>query len=123
MILVSAASMVFAYGPKQDYEGALDYVEARRAPGDAVVAVGLADFIYRDYLGQRWPSAANRQELAAIRAQTERTWLIYTFPPVLASVHPDIMGTIEQEFELIQTFTGTVRSGDVFLTMAPGSSQ
>ena len=48
MILVSAASVPFAYGPKQDYEGAMAFVQAERKPGDAVLTAGLISYPYEN---------------------------------------------------------------------------
>lgn len=115
MILVSAVSVPFAFGPKQDYEGALGFVEANRLQGDAVVTVSLTAPIYQRFFGQDWPEVQSLEELNAIRSQAKRTWVVYTFEPVLSSVHGDIMESIQSDFTLMQRFSGTVGEGDVFV--------
>ena len=118
LILVSALSVTFAYGPKQDYEGALAFVESTREPGDEVVAVGIAASIYEAFYDVTWKEVTSLKALDAIRSRSTRTWLLYTFPPVLRSVSPDIMTSIERDFRTAREFPGTVASGTVFVCLA-----
>ncbi len=115
LIIVSALSVPFAYGPKQDYNGALDFVQANREPGDSVVAVGLAAFVYDDFYKTDWESVSTFEKLNQIRTRSNRTWLVYTFKPVLESVNPDIGESIQRDYLLIRTFEGTVGAGAVYV--------
>jgi mannosyltransferase len=117
LILVSGASMVFAYGPKQDYEGALAFVDSTKRPGDQTVAVDIAAFVYDTFYHTNWPAIGSLDELNMVRSSADRTWLIYTFPPVLQARQPDIMATIGQHFAIVKEFPGTVREGTVFVTL------
>ena len=49
LISASAATLPFAYRPKQDFTGAKEYISQARRPHDAVVAVGVAAFSYENY--------------------------------------------------------------------------
>ncbi len=115
LIIVSALSVPFAYGPKQDYNGALDFVQANREPGDSVVAVGLAAFVYDDFYKTDWESVSTFEQLNQVRTRSNRTWLVYTFKPVLESVNPDIGESIQRDYLLIRTFKGTVGAGAVYV--------
>jgi hypothetical protein len=121
LILVSSLSIPFAYGPKQDYGGALTYVETNRRPGDAVVTVNLTTLTYQEYYQTGWQSISSLEDLDNIRSQSGRTWLLYTFPPVLEAMHPDIMENIKSDFVLVEKFEGTVRGGTVFICLADNS--
>jgi hypothetical protein len=118
LILASASSLPPVYGPKQDYDGALAFMESAVAPGDTVVTVGLASFPYQEFYQVDWEAAESVEVLNSIRSRTRRTWLIYTLPPVLESVSPDIMFSIRRDFRLVRKFPGTVREGDVFVCVA-----
>jgi len=72
MIVLSAASVPLAYGPKQDYRAALDYVESHRAPGDAVAVVGIAVFPYTRYYHTDWTEVADSAQVDALRAHASR---------------------------------------------------
>lgn len=115
LILVSAISVPFAYGPKQDYDGALEFVQANMAPGDIVVTAGLAVFPYNNFYGKDWQEVTRVEGLDSIRSSAKRTWLVYTFPTVLESTSPEIMTSIARDFRVIKEFYGTVGDGTVFV--------
>jgi mannosyltransferase len=118
MIAVSALSVPFAYAPKQDYASALTFIQDERKPGDQIVTVSLSSVIYRDFYKTDWTPVETLQELDAVRSEAGRTWLVYTFPQVLASVYPDIMDTIHQDFNLVEEFRGTVGDGNIYVTIS-----
>jgi hypothetical protein len=115
-ISLSAISIAWAYGPKQDFGGALTFVENKREPTDAVVSVGLATFTYQKLYRKNWQEAATIQELNAIRLQNTRTWVVYTMPLHLESYFPEILSSLESEFELVEIFPGTLGGGAVFVS-------
>jgi len=116
-IVLSGVSMVYAYGPKQDYEGALDYVDSALQPGDKVITVDIAAFVYREFYDRDWQAAGSLDELNMIRSGARRTWLLYTFPPVLQARQPGIMAAIEDDFAIVKEFPGTVSEGTVFVSL------
>jgi mannosyltransferase len=122
VIAASGLSLRFVYGPKQDYSGALNFVETQKRPGDAIVTAGLSTFVYDDYYKVNWPAVTTLDELNAIRAQAKRTWLVYTFSPVLESTSPEIMTSLQREFTVVKQFDGTVDDGAVIVARANGSS-
>ena len=125
LILASAASVPFVFGPKQDYLGALKFVEAQREPADAVVTVGLASFPYKSLYQPAWEAVEHLETLNSIRARARRTWLLYTLPPVLEALYPSIMRSVQHDFRLVKEFHGTLQGGTVFVCRAdsPPASQ
>ncbi|HEU4370165.1 MAG TPA: glycosyltransferase family 39 protein [Methylomirabilota bacterium] len=111
LIVLSAASVPAAYAPKQDYQGALAFVEGAKEPGDAVVTVGLATFPYRSFFKVDWDAADSAEQLGQIREQAKRTWVVYTIPLHLRFEHPDIMTVLEREFSVVKRFSGTLSGG------------
>jgi hypothetical protein len=118
LILISVLSIPRAYAPKQDYQGALEFVEARRQAGDAIVTVGLATFTYKYFYKMNWQDVNTIADLQDIRFQAKRTWLLYTFPPHVQSVHQEIMASIQQDFTILKQFHGTVGSGTIFVCLS-----
>jgi mannosyltransferase len=115
LILFSAISIPHAYVPKQDFLGALKYVQSEMADGDAVTTVGLAGFTFERFYREPWPAVETVAQLNAIRARASRTWLIYTFPPEVRAVYPDIMTLVDRDFRTLRVFPGSVGSGDIFV--------
>jgi mannosyltransferase len=118
LILASASSIPRVYGPKQDCAGALDFIEKNRRAGDEVVTVSLSTFIYHEYYHTDWIDVNSLDGLDEIRAQSNRTWLVYTFPTVLESLYPDLMTDIQADFRLIKQFGSTVEQGDIYIYRA-----
>jgi mannosyltransferase len=115
LVFFAALSIRYVYGPKQDYDGALNLVQAEKQPGDAVVTASLTAFVYRDFYGMDWPEVKTLGELNAIRTQAKRTWLVYTFEPVLESERPEIAAALRRDFTVVRQFDGTVSDGSVFV--------
>jgi 4-amino-4-deoxy-L-arabinose transferase-like glycosyltransferase len=115
LMAVSATSIRYAYAPKQDFAGAAQFVEASRRPGDAVAVAGLATFTYRNYYATVWSDVSVAAALDGLRARAARTWIVYTFPPVLEAVNPDIAASVQRDFELVRQFPGTVGGGTIYV--------
>ncbi|MBI4516679.1 MAG: glycosyltransferase family 39 protein [Deltaproteobacteria bacterium] len=114
LIVASLLSLPRAYAlPKQDFAGARHYVEQRRGPGDAVVAVGLAGVAYQRYFAPHWQVAETGDELEALRRAHPGLWLVYTLPIELKAYRPEIWEVIERDFEIAQVFPGTLGDGAV----------
>ncbi len=115
LIALSAMSVPFAYAPKQDYLGALAFVEARKEPGDAIVTVSLATFPYKNFYMMDWEAVETLEALNAIRSRAKRTWLLYTFPPVVQTLYPEIMASIKRDFDVVKEFYGSLGGGTIFV--------
>jgi 4-amino-4-deoxy-L-arabinose transferase-like glycosyltransferase len=115
LILVSALMMPRAYAAKQDFQGALNFVEAAKQTGDAIATVGLATFTYRNFYKRDWKEVKSVNDLNAVRSKAKHTWLLYTFPTHVGAVYPEIMATIEKDFQIIKQFPGTVGDGTIFV--------
>jgi hypothetical protein len=116
MLAACAASLPKCYAlPKQDYAGARDFVESHRRPDDAVVAVGLAAIAYGRYYAPHWTVLDSRGQLDAVRAQHKGVWLVYTLPNQLDAFAPDLLSAVQQDFDLVRAFPGTLNDGQVFV--------
>lgn len=116
MIVASALSLGPNYSlPKQDYLAARADVESMRAADEPVVTVGLVSLPYREYYATDWTAVADLEELDAIMARSGRVWLVYSFPTYMASVHPDILDRIQEDFEVVRTYPGTLADGTIFV--------
>lgn len=101
--------------PKQDFVGAMEFVDAERQPGDVVFTVGMTSLPYHRYFGRNWLWVDTAEELERLRAGHQRAWLLYTLPTYLQSRHPDLWDTIGSDFETVRVFRGTLGDGEIYV--------
>jgi hypothetical protein len=110
-LLSSTASLALEYRfPKQDFAGAIQFVEAEKKSGDIVVTAGAAIYPLQQYYGKTWEGVGTVEELEGICSRGSAVWLIYTFPRYLP---PPVSEAIRREFTVVRVFHGTVGDGDV----------
>lgn len=121
MSAAAAASLPFDYRyPKQDFEGALRFVDTRREAGEPVVTAGGAIYPFREYYRRDWRGIRSVGELRDIRAAGERVWMIYTLGEYIEADAPDLMRTLRDDCRVVEVFRGTVAGGDVTVcTLTP----
>ncbi len=112
-ILVSALALPRAYGAKQDFVGAQTFVVEETMPGDRVVMVGWAAFPYTRLFGTEWQEIDSLAGLDAVRSEASRTWLLYTLPILTVEKYPEIMKSLQQDFEVVREFRGTLSGGEI----------
>jgi uncharacterized membrane protein YeaQ/YmgE (transglycosylase-associated protein family) len=116
-IVLSAASLVPAWRlPKQDFVGAMRYVDAHRDPGDRVATTGATVLPYDEWLGRDWTAVASAADLATLRSGA-RVWLLYTFPRYLVRAAPEVHAVVDRECGSDVVFRGTVGGGDIHVCL------
>jgi hypothetical protein len=113
--IASLTTVPRAWNPKQDFDGARQFVESRRTAGDAVVMLDLTRFPYEQYLNTGWAFAEDEAALAAIEEQHARTWVVYTFPARLSATQPELWQHIQRTYNRAARFGGTVGGGAVIV--------
>lgn len=121
LVLISALAVPLAYRPKQDFAGALAFVESQRQPGDAVAMSGLATMPYTRLYDTDWQDVTSVEALDAVRARANRTWFVFTLSAHLQAVRPELLAKVQQEFELVRQFDGSVGDGAIWVYRAHGS--
>ncbi|MEO8634300.1 MAG: glycosyltransferase family 39 protein [Gemmatimonadales bacterium] len=113
-----------AWGPKQDYESAVYFVESNAAPGDARVVVDLTILPVQQWLGRDWPAVNTVDDLARETSTHRRTWVLTTFPIRLRSIAPELSSWLQQRYDTMAVFHGSVSGGDIaVLASRPGASE
>jgi 4-amino-4-deoxy-L-arabinose transferase-like glycosyltransferase len=116
LLLGSCVQLRAAYlYPKQDYLGAMHYVDAEQQPGDTVALVGLTTIPYRNYYGRDWPSVETPAQLAALRQPGQATWVLYTIPIYVESRYPELWNTLRSECAQPKVFRGSMGGGEVYV--------
>lgn len=117
-ILLGASAFSLARNykyPKQDYEGAIQFVDSERKDGETVVTAGATTYPMRQYYAKPWESVETVEKLQEICRHHHAVWVVYTFPRYLDDLAPAVMEMIRKEFTTIRVFHGTVGDGDIFV--------
>ena len=99
--------------PKQDYEGAITFVETHSSSEDTIVTTGAAALPLVDFFRRPYEIIKTSADLDHVRLEGRRVWLLYTFPRYIANETPDVMTAIEEECVTQAVFPGTVGGGDL----------
>lgn len=118
MALVSMVILPRNYGgPKQDFAGALGYINARARPADLVATVGGgATQVYRGYYGRSWNRLSGVPELTASRATHAQVWVVRTFERYVRKDEGALFAALETTCDPAVTFPGTLADGDVLVS-------
>ena len=120
MAAVSAVALVPNYRyPKQDFEGAMDFVLRQHAAGEPIVTTGPATYIYQHYHKQPWTEITSREQFDALRAQGRRVWVVYTLEGYIQSRAPELLAVLRSDCAVQAVFRGTVGNGDIKVCAAP----
>jgi len=118
MAIVSALSLRHNYQyPKQDFEGALRYVESHRQASEAVVTAGAAMFPYSSYYHTTWTPIEESAPVDFLLARQGRTWVVYSFPEYMDA---KLDAFLRDRCGDRQIFPGTVGGGDVVVCTTGG---
>ena len=121
MLLASVPPLRAAYfHPKQDYLGAMRFVEDQRQPDEQIVTVGIVTMPYERYYGRPWPLLGTRAQLDAALRGDHPTWLIYTMPIAIRASQPDIWEAIQTKFTTVRVFSGTLAGGEIYVCKSRG---
>ncbi|MES2179265.1 MAG: glycosyltransferase family 39 protein [Gemmatimonadota bacterium] len=117
--VLSLASLAALYRhPKQDFDGAVRYVDATRTPGEAVITAGAAADPIQTYFVRDWPRLSTAAEVDQLRRRGP-VWLVYTFPRYLSRSAPEIMTLANTYCRNAPRFLGTVGDGDIVTCRLP----
>jgi mannosyltransferase len=121
MMLASIPALRAVYRPKQDYLGAIQFVESQAKAGDPIVAAGDLSTPFQRYYGRPWPILETGTQLDAILDQGHLTWFVYSMPINLRAIYPDIWNAVQSRFETVRVFSGTLAGGDIYVSRSIAS--
>ncbi|MGH9371358.1 MAG: glycosyltransferase family 39 protein, partial [Vicinamibacterales bacterium] len=111
IIAASSASLPYGYRyPKQDYEGAMRFVDSIATPEVPVLTAGLAVYPYREYYRRSWRPLDTAGDLRAVLLAGQEIVVVYTFPEYTDAA---LMRTVVDECRPLRVFPATVAGGDI----------
>jgi hypothetical protein len=105
--------------PKQDFEGAMRFVERSKGEAEPVVTAGGARYPYSAYYQRHWERVGSLGELQAIRSRGRPVWVLFTMKAYIAGRTPDLMRVLDGECRVVKLFPGTLRDGEVTVCTLP----
>lgn len=108
--------------PKQDFAGARDYVVENLTPDSRAVAVNLAGDMFAKYYAPDWITTRNVSRLEELERSGSRVWLVYTMPFEIEAFSPELWKVINDDYEIVRRFPGTLNGGDVVVCRYRGKS-
>lgn len=120
MALLSLASLRVNYAyPKQDFVGAMQFVESRRTAEEPVLTAGPATYPYEAYFHRTWTGIKTQADLDSARAGGRRVWVLFTLASYIEHDAPDLMATLRTQCSVREVFRGTVGGGDLTVCALP----
>lgn len=114
LVAVWSALLPRAYAlPKQDFEGARDFLAQAREPGEAVATIGLATMPYRRYYATDYVEVESIADLDALSASSTGVYVVSTLPLYLVSRSPELAAAVASRGREVARFRGGVGDGDV----------
>ena len=117
MVAASLASLPRGYRyPKQDYEGAMRFVDSVATPEQPILTAGLAVYPYREYYRRPWHPVESERDLRSQQHGGREVILVYTFPEYTdAALMRAVAGTCRP----MRVFPATVAGGDIVVCAMP----
>lgn len=100
--------------PKQDFEGAREFVEAERSPEAQVFALGLTAMPFTEYYAPDWIGIDSLAEFDDAY-EGGPAWLVYTFPDVIERRLADLFEARGADFEKARYLPGTLAAGGIVI--------
>ena len=121
MLLASVVPLRAEYlYPKQDYLGAIKFLDEQQQPGELIFTAGAVTTPYQRYYGRPWPIALTSSQLDTALLGDHATWLVYAMPNSIRSSQPEVWDVIESKFTVIRAFPGTLGGGTIYVSKSNG---
>jgi hypothetical protein len=121
LMVVSAASLPINWRtPKQDFDGAMAYLDASARNGDLIATADVTTKMYQRYYRRDWRALRDAADLGALRDSVAGTlWLVYTFPNYLALFDSTLEARVDRECRTERVFPATLGGGEVIVCTFP----
>jgi mannosyltransferase len=120
LLVASTASVPLNYlRPKQDFEGAMRHIEAKKGPDDVVLCLGIINTIYEGYFRRPWPKVWSEAEIQAAGRGHPNAWVVFMMADYIKHNNPDLMTYVRGACVDKTGFAGTLSGGEIYTCRIP----
>jgi len=124
IIFVSALPLNRYYKfPKQDFEGAIKYVEKLAAIDHIKVGVLYAGTALTYYHNADFIKVDSQNKLLELESKTNQIWLVTTLEQIGSVAEPELLQYIKHNYKLVETLPGTIGDGDIRIYTKKNTNQ
>ncbi len=117
LLLASMVPLRAAYAyPKQDYLGAMQFVEQQRKGEEQIITAGVVSTACQHYYRQPWPYVETAAQLQQAIDEKRGVWLLYAMPASIRTSQPELWRAIDGNFTVVRRFPGTLGGGDIYVS-------
>jgi hypothetical protein len=102
--------------PKQDFDGAVRFLDHAEGQGAEITASGPACLPLETYYGRHWPCLKSVADWRALDTKPRHVLVVYTL--VDYSEDPKLAETLRTNCPVVQRFAGTLGGGDIIVCEA-----
>ena len=116
-VAIASASAVLWQSryPKQDFVGAMRFIQSGRAADEPVLTIAGARMPYRAYYRLPWEEVTTLDGFHAARARGHRVWVVFAFK---SFIDRDLAASLDAECPVARVFPGTLGGGEVTVCTA-----
>jgi hypothetical protein len=105
--------------PKQDFDGAVRFLEIAESQGARITAAGPACLPLRIYFGKTWPcvESADGWRAASSAGSAQPVLLVYTLSEYIED--PELLRSLRTNCPEVRRFAGTLGGGDLVVCDVP----
>ena len=114
VVIVAAYPLIRYYSvPKQDFQGALHFVEQLAKPDDIKVGIQTVGTIMTENYGSSFVRVDKLEQLLDLERSGKRLWIVMTLERIMAAADPALVNHIKGKYKLLKRLPGTVGDGSM----------
>jgi hypothetical protein len=114
LVALSGAALLRNYQmPKQDFSGAVQFLDGAEAEGAQVAVAGPSCFLFEPYFGRPWPCVATLDDWLQLGERQERVLVLHTLSEYIDD--RPLLENLTTNCPLVRRFPGTLDGGDLIV--------
>ncbi len=120
VVLGSVFAVPRVWGPKQDFEGARDWLAENGSATRVVGVVPFADEAMFDYLEVDGTVVDDESQLTELEELGSPVHIVYAFPAYVEATVPELWARLQADYTVVRVLPGTIRGGEVVILERDG---
>ncbi len=122
-VLASLLSIPRVWGPKQDFEGARDWLAEHGSDSRVIGVIPFSDEAMIDYLQVDASMIDSREGLTELEGLGTPVQVVYSFPTYVQAAAPELWTRLQDEYTVVHVLPGTIQGGEVVIVERNGNNR